>query len=197
MMGYRIIPISELSAKQVMSIVQIHMLVIDSLLSELGPLVVERYYQIACADESVIGCCAISQSGYPLGWVIGSPAPSQLNERVRTALGPLSLLRTLIVRPRLIWQIFISSRSSSVQLKPGALELTYIGVHTSTRKQGLGLELLIAFLAQVQTRGYQSVVLSVEAENTAALTLYQRAGFQRVNSFREGRYNRLRMELNF
>ena len=100
MAGYRIVPFSELTGKQVMSIAQIHVLVIDSLLSELGLFVVGRYYQIACADSSVIGCCAISQSGFALGWVIGSSSPSQLNEHVRTALGMRLLLRSLIRRPR-------------------------------------------------------------------------------------------------
>lgn len=197
MAGHRIIPLSELSAKQVMSIAQIHVLVMDSLLSQLGLLVVERYYQIACADASVIGCCAISQSGVPLGWAIGSSAPSQLNERLRAALGWRPLLRSIVRSPRLIWQIFISSRTASAPLKPGAMELTYISVDTASRNLGLGRELLNAFLAQAQARGFQSVALSVEAENVAALTLYKQAGFQVVNSFREGRYNRLRMELTF
>lgn len=197
MESYRIVPLSDLSAKQGMSIAQIHVLVIDSLLSELGLLVVQRYYQIASVDTSVIGCCAISQSGFPLGWAIGSSAPSQLNERLRAALGWRSLLRALIARPRLIRQIFISSRSASAPLKPGALELTYIGVDMPSRKQGLGRELLNAFLAQAQARDFQSVALSVEADNVGALALYAQAGFQVINSFREGRYNRLRMELKF
>jgi len=198
-MNYKTTPLSQLNNEQIIQLAHLHHKVMPSLLSELGLPIVERYYQIACADSSVVGVCAVAEDGHPLGWAVGSSKPDQLNGRLREAWGwfILQMIRVLVTRPNLIFQLAASARSSFMNLKEGAIELTYFGVDSSMRGRGLGRELLTAFLGAAREQGYQSVVLSVEVENEGAIALYTRAGFEFVASFKEGKFNRHRMELNF
>jgi len=196
-MNHEIISITQLNADQINALAKLHHEVMHSLLTDLGLPFLERYYQIAGGDSSVIGFCAMSEMGSPLGWAIGSPRPDQLNRRLREA--PLwfasQMLRVLLNRPRLIWQLLISAQSASAQLADGSIELTYIGVDHSARQQGLGRELLNIFIQAAHDSKYRSVTLSVEAENERAIALYTKAGFRAINSFTEGSFKRLRMEL--
>jgi ribosomal protein S18 acetylase RimI-like enzyme len=196
-MNYKMIPVSQLSARQTTELAGLHHKVLHSLLSELGLPIVERYYQIACKEPSVIGFCVLSAMGRPLGWVLGSSKPDQLNGRLREArLWFISqMLRVLFTHPRLMWQLFLSLRSAPVPMAKAAIELTYIGVDASARNQGLGRELLNRFVQAARDMKYRSVVLSVEAENTEAIALYTKAGFEIINSFTEGSFKRHRMEL--
>lgn len=196
-MNIKIIPVSQLNDKQISDLARLHRAVIHSLLSELRLPMVEKYYQIACADAAVIGVCALDAGGSPLGWAVGSSKPDQVIGQMREAWGwfILQMIRVLVIRPRLILQLAASARSASIELKERAIELTYIGVDPSARKQGLGRELLKTFLQAAQENGYKFVVLSVEVENKDAIALYTRAGFEIVHSVKEGRFHRYRMEL--
>jgi ribosomal protein S18 acetylase RimI-like enzyme len=135
--------------------------------------------------------------GSLLGWAVGSPQPGQLNGRLTEAKGwfVVQMLRVLFTNPKAVWQASISSRSASVPMKDGAVELTYIGVDKSARKQGLGRELLNAFIEAAREKKFTSVELSVEADNAAAIAMYTRAGFRIARSFKEGAFDRHRMEL--
>jgi ribosomal protein S18 acetylase RimI-like enzyme len=79
-------------------------------------------------------------------------------------------------------------------IESGAIELTFIGVAVDKRNQGLGRELLNAFMETSRSLGYHSVILSVEREDVPAIRLYEKAGFKIIQSFSEGRYKRYRME---
>ncbi len=196
-MNFKIISLSYLNDNRINQLARLHHKEMESLLSDLGLPFVERYYQTARADSSVIGACALGVAGNPLGWGIGSPRPNQVNRRMREAWGwfIVQMLRVLLTNPKLIWQVFVSSQTSSIAMKAGAVELTYIGVDSSARKQGLGSELLSAFIEAAREKKFRTVELSVDADNTAAIALYTRAGFETIASFKEGRFNRHRMEL--
>lgn len=196
-MKHTIIPVSQLMDQQIAELARLHHTVMHSLLSDLGLPVVERYYQIAHKDVKVIGFCALSESGNPLGWAIGSPKPDQLNRRLRAALFwfIFQMCRVLITRPRVIGQLWTSIRTTSGTMPAGAIELTYLGVDISARRHGVGREVLNAFLQSARDTRYRSVVLSVEAENKGAIALYTRAGFKIIDTFTEGSFHRHRMEL--
>ena len=198
-MNYTLFSLSKLNPGQTRQLARLHQRAMHSLLTDLGLPLIEQYYQIARADASVIGLCALGADGNPLGWAIGSPNPNQFNGRLREAPGwfALLMLRALFMNPKLIWQILVSARSMSVAMKKGAVELTYIGVDSSVRKQGLGRELLRAFIEAAREKKYKSIELSVEADNSAAIAMYTRAGFIVIASFKEGAFNRYRMELIF
>ncbi len=64
------------------------------------------------------------------------------------------------------------------KLHPDALGEVYVlGVHPRAAGRGLGGVLLDAGLAHLRERGCTHVVLYVDADNTAAVRLYERAGF--------------------
>lgn len=196
-MKYKTIPVAELNDVQLKDLAFLHHRAMHSLLTDLGLPFLERYYQLARADSSVIGLCALDAEGRPLGWAVGSPTPEQVIRRMSEAKGwfILHMLRVLMTNPKTLWQAFVSSRIAAVAMKPGTVELTYIGVDTSARKQGLGHELLTAFIEIAREKKYKSVELSVEGDNAAAIALYTGAGFRVARSFTEGAFNRHRMEL--
>ncbi|HLO14855.1 MAG TPA: N-acetyltransferase [Anaerolineales bacterium] len=198
-MEYELIALSQLDNGQIKRLSALHCSVMHTLLADLGLPVVLRYYQVAQANRDVLGFCAVSQSGELLGWAIGSSQPDMINARLRTPLlwFAAQILRLALTRPGVLWQLITSvvSSSSQADMKNGAMELTYIGVASNQRGRGLGKELLNAFIKSSQTKGYRSVVLSVEQENVPATSLYEKAGFKIIKSFSEGHYQRHRMEL--
>lgn len=196
-MEYRIIPIQKLNDKQIAEVAKLHHAVLHSLLSELGMKFVERYYQIIRDDEAVIGFCGLSDDGLPLGWVVGSSKPEQVNGQMREPLIWFvpQMMRVLLNRPKLIWQLIASLRSSSFELKDDCIELVYLGVAPSARGQGLGKTLMDAFV-QASAKQYRCVTLSVEEENTDAIRLYTKVGCKITDTVAEGKFKRHRMELN-
>jgi ribosomal protein S18 acetylase RimI-like enzyme len=200
-MEYNLVEFSQLTKEQLRSLAQLHYSVMRTLLSDLGLPFVWRYYQIAQADSTVIGVCAVSPSGELLGWAIGSPHPDRITSELRSPPSWffLQMLRITLNQPVVLWQL-ISSVFSTVghsDLKDDGIELTYIGVAADQRDRGVGETLLHAFLKESKSRGYRSVILSVEEENLAAISLYSKVGFKIINTFSEGRFQRHRMEILF
>jgi ribosomal protein S18 acetylase RimI-like enzyme len=130
---------------------------------------------------------------------MGSPHPDRINAQLRSPLTwfVLQVFRLMVTRPSVLWQLISSvlSASSQAELKSDAVELTYIGVAPDQRGRGSGKKLLNAFIEASRSKGYHSVILSVEKENLPAVSLYEKAGFKIVKTFSEGRYQRHRMEL--
>lgn len=198
-MDDRLVQFSQLTSDDLKRLAVLHHFVMHTLLSDLGLPIVWRYYQIAQRDSKTIGLCVISNSGGIPGWAMGSPYPDRITAQLRSPLGwfLFQILRVTLTRPAVLGQLLSSVFSASTQgeLKPGAIELTYIGVTSDQRGKGLGKRLLNAFIEASRAHGYRSVVLSVEKENSPAIALYEKAGFRIVKTFSEGRYQRHRMEL--
>ena len=198
-MAYDLIALSQLNEDQLKCLAVLHCSVMETLLSDLGLPMVLRYYQVAQKHPEVIGLCAVVSSGEMLGWAMGSPEPDMINAGLRAPLlwFASQMFRLALTRPGILWQLMTSvvSFSSQTDLKNGAIELTYIGVASDQRGKGLGKELLDAFIRSSQSKGYRSVVLSVERENFPAISLYEKTGFKIIHSFSEGHYQRHRMEL--
>lgn len=191
------VALSDLDDLGLQSLALLHQSVMRSLLTDLGPPFILRYYRFARMDEFVIGYCLISAHGDVVGWVVGSPDPTALNARLRAPMRWFArqILRLAITRPSVLWQLFLSVSSSSKQMTTkGVVELTYLGIAAHARGSGLANSLLQAFINASRAAGYKVVELSVEQENTAALSLYARFGFVPTRTFREGRFERRRME---
>jgi ribosomal protein S18 acetylase RimI-like enzyme len=176
----------------------LHCSVMHTLLSDLGFPIVLKYYQVARSDTSVVGMILLDSSDEIVGWAIGSPDPSSLNSRLRQPVLWFfaQMMRVAVTRPLVLKQLVSSvlASSSEMEMKKDAIELTYIGVSSAHQGKGLGRELLHKFVEESRSRGYHSVVLSVEEENKAAVALYEKNGFNIIRSFSEGRYRRHRME---
>lgn len=196
-MDYKLAPLSQLNETEIKQLAALHHSVMHTLLSDLGVPMVLRYYQIARIDPDVIGLYAISPSGEILGWAMGSPQPDRINSSLQTPLAwfMIQMLRLLLTRPLVLWQLVSSVLSSSSEMESNAIELTYIGVESNQRGMGLGKDLLKKFIQTSKEKGYQSVVLSVETNNKPAIALYEKSGFKTIKTYSEGHYQRHRMEL--
>lgn len=198
-MESRFTPLDQLNAPAVYRLASLHIVIMHTLLSELGEPLVRRFYQLAQADPGVIGLCAITQTGEIAGWVMGSPDPAALNSHLRQPFGwfAFQLIRLAFTRPAALAHLASSllHASPANALASAQIELTYIGVAPTARGRGLGADLLNAFCAAARQAGYTSVALSVETDNPAASRLYTRAGFTVTHTFREGRFMRQRMLL--
>lgn len=210
--GAALVHLSQLPASLLPALADLHIATMPTLLADLGQLVVLRYYQLAQKELSVIALCVINQSANSalthhsslitdnclLAYALGSPNPAALNAQLRQPLTwfAAQMLRLAFTRPGILWQLAQSvfSASDENSLAPGQIELTYIGVAPAARGRGLGREMLAAFVESAQIAGYQSVVLSVETDNPAAIALYTKFGFKITKTFAEGRYHRHRME---
>ncbi len=71
----------------------------------------------------------------------------------------------------------------------GEAELISLAVHPDVRRQGLGRTLLRGFETRAAARAASRAFLEVAADNTAALSLYQAAGW-RLCGRRQGYYAR-------
>ncbi len=195
-----LVPLASLSNTQLAGLATLHYVVMPTLLTDLGFPVVQRYYKNALHDPEVIGFVAQSSDGQSLlGWVFGSPHPTELTAKLRTS--PVwfgaQMLRVALTRPRTLLLLLktIASPSSENRLESGEIELTYIGVAPDARGQGLGLALMREFITAARQQGYKRVSLSVERDNEAAIRMYQKTGFEITKTFREGRFERYRMSV--
>jgi L-amino acid N-acyltransferase YncA len=63
-----------------------------------------------------------------------------------------------------------------------------IHIHSSSRGQGVGTELLKTLLHRAELLGKHTMIAGVDAENTASLRFLERFGFERVAHLREVGY---------
>ncbi|MGA7193112.1 MAG: GNAT family N-acetyltransferase [Anaerolineales bacterium] len=197
-MEYMIQPLVNLDDRSLALVALLHQSVMHNLLNDLGLPIILRYYQIAKSDPSVIGFCVISSSSPEiLGWVIGSPTPYAINARIQRPLPWFlkQMFGLVISRPPVFLQMLFSVFHSSQQRPaPHTIELTYIGVASQAQGSGIGRTLLNAFTEASRSFGYCSIELTTEIDNFHALALYEKSGFTVKRTFKEGRFERYRME---
>lgn len=193
-----LVPLSQLSDRQIDSICEIHKQTIPSLLSQFGLPFLKKYYQLAAKSPDVISICALDPSGRVLGWAVGSVDPGGLYSQLRSDGWWFfkKLFAAFVRQPNLIIDVALQVIPNSVNLlSERQVELTYIAVDADSRSSGIGERLLAAFLDHARVYGVQSCYLSVEVENTIAARFYQKHGFSILATFKEGRYQRHRMFL--
>lgn len=75
----------------------------------------------------------------------------------------------------------------TAQMVLDEVELHHIEVITSYRRQGLGQQLLNHLIEDVREKGAKRIFLEVSIENSPALKLYEKFGFNRIGT-RKGYY---------
>jgi GNAT superfamily N-acetyltransferase len=178
---------------------KLHEQALHGLLSEMGYPFVYRYFQLCVEDLSVIGFYALSEAGELIGYVTGTPKPGELNSRLTRPLiwFASQCLRLLFTRPRALWQAVVSSLTISKQMTedPDAIEVVYMSVDPKARGQGLGRVLMQAFHDAAREAGYKRVTGSQELDNKVGIDLLYSMGYRVKYLFREGGYDRQRIEL--
>lgn len=188
-------PLAELPQDVVDQVVRLHVDTLDGLLTRLGAWFVRRYYRHAVQDPGRLGFF-VEREGSVGGLVVGSARPDDdFGGLVRPPVSFVgALLRALVARPGLLWQLASSwwGVTGASALADGEIELTYLAVDPSWQGEGVGRALIEAFCEAAAERGHTAVVLSVEEENPA-VRFYERLSFEVRSRVVEGRFARLRM----
>jgi len=197
-MNYTIHPLKGIDPSLLPHIAQIHM-GDAGLLSKLGYPFVLRYFEMAVKDERAFGFYAQEdETGEVMGFSLASPEPSALTSNLTHDRGWFikHILRVLFTRPFVFFQMIISSITIKGQMEddPRAIECVYFTVDPKFRGQKLGRTLQNALMDEGRRRGYKKIFASIETWNTASLKATQANGFTITKTFREGKYNRHRLE---
>lgn len=190
----RIVPIRELSPRQLDQVAHGHLTELPTGLAELGLPMVRRFYESAQHDPHLFGFAALKEDR-GVGAVVGSPEPDLAFETLTRPL-PQFILHVVRRRPQALPQMVWSKlRPAHNEARPaGSADLMYIFVGEQARGEGLGRALVEAFCAEAVARGSSVVTLSVETDNRGAIGLYDKLGFKVTREGqREGKYVRQRM----
>ena len=191
--------IQELDEKFLPRVARLHVQVMKGLITDLGAAFAEKYYQAAVHDPKVLGFTAFSEEGELVGYIIGTPSPSDLTSQLTKPLSWFArqALKLLFTRPGTFFQMIASGLSVKGQMEDesDAIEFVYIGVDPKTRGQGIGLQLQQTLMKASKDAGYKRILLSIETWNEASIQLTKKDGFTVKQTFREGGYHRHRMEL--
>ena len=63
-------------------------------------------------------------------------------------------------------------------IAPDEGQITNVAVHPDARRQGLGKTIVDALTEEARARGLEQISLEVRVSNQAAITLYERTGFE-------------------
>jgi ribosomal protein S18 acetylase RimI-like enzyme len=198
-MKYTLHPIHQIDPALIVPLARLHEASMRILLSDMGFPFVLRYFQIAVQEPRVVGFYVLSEANLLIGYVVGTPRPSELNSRLTSPFlwFAAQCLRLLFTRPRVLWQAIISSRSLSRQVasEAEAIELVYVSVDPEARGQGIGQMLLHAFQEASRTAGFKRVVAIQELDNMPSIALFASMDYKVKDKYREGQYDRQRVEL--
>lgn len=121
-----------------------------------------------------------------VGYVLGAqPGVSDnAQRRMRGLIVASALRRPWILLHRTARRLVASRlrRRPPVRDRGASLDLVAIGVRSDRRGDGIGRRLIEHFTEEARSRGHVTIALSVHAENTPALRLYESAGWRLVPS---------------
>ncbi|GIV09411.1 MAG: hypothetical protein KatS3mg019_1502 [Fimbriimonadales bacterium] len=175
------------------------------LMTLLGPRFLKRYYLCVLEYRQPI-FHVVEYDGKVVGFVAGFVNPPRFYETLRQRKKALALAAAshLVWRPHL-WRRALSSLRRAETIAhdadmPHQAELASLGVDPTAQGQGIGKQLVSAFLDTAAQMGVQEVVLTTDAHNNDAVNaFYQRLGFVCTRQFwqtPERLMNEYRIRLN-
>ena len=196
-MNYSILDLKELPVELLPRLAEIHM-GDRGLLSKLGYPFVLRYFEIAYKDPRVIGVFAQdNDTGQVIGYGIASPEPESLTSKLTQDRNWFikQIIKLVFSRPLVFVQLIISSITIKGQMnETDAIECVYFSVDPDFRGQKIGRTIQKALMDESRKFGYKKILASIETWNKASLSATLANGFTIAKTFREGRYQRHRME---
>jgi ribosomal protein S18 acetylase RimI-like enzyme len=147
-------------------------------LSSLGPGFLRLLYESLISGDS--GAVFVAVRGDTVvGFIAGTDDTGRFyKEFLRTrAVAALWHLLPALVRPRTWAKVIETLRYGSREQELSA-ELLSMAVAPTVRRRGVGVRLVEALLADAASRGLEGMKVVVGSENRAALSLYERCGFE-------------------
>ena len=169
------------------AVADLHLKYLTGLLSDLGKYVVRSFY--LGAAESPYAIARVYESGGKVtGFVLGSVSSGKLRKEIfrkrilQTLIGTsLGVLR----KPKLAQLMWASRKDRDTSYDRGSAELIYIAVDREQRSGGIGRQLVVEFGSELLSAGVNAYELSVDADNVAAISFYERLGFRKTGQYRE------------
>jgi GNAT superfamily N-acetyltransferase len=198
-MAFSLHPFKEIEPSLIPQVAKLHESALPILLSKMGYPFVLHYFQAAAKEPDMIGFYAMSEANELIGYVVGTPRPDELNSRLTRPLWWFlwQCVRLLFTRPRILWQAIVSTLTLSKQVASteDSIEVVYMSVDPKARGQGLGRALMQALHDASRAAGYKRVMGSQELDNDVSIGLLGSMGYKVLYNFREGHYERQRIEL--
>ena len=174
-------------------VVEIHQAAFpDAFLTQLGPGFLKSYYTLVLNDEKGIFLVATSSACRIGGFVSGFTRPWEFYRMMlrNSWRFTIPVLLALVRQPRLFGRVYYNMRrvwgATPGTVVSSSCELSSIAVAPDVSGQGLGKELVHAFLQQAWANGADRVYLTTEAEhNEEAIGFYSKLGFRLRRTFRQ------------
>ena len=150
-------------------------------LTFLGPNFIAKLYEAIVLDPSGIGYVALKDNSVN-GFVIGTTQPKGFYGRLlrkRWWQFGWAAFPAFIGNPKILPRLLRAfSKAHQEQPTENCGELMSIAVHPETQRQGVGKQLVQAFLDEARQRGLEYVNLATDAENNDAVNnFYLNLGF--------------------
>jgi ribosomal protein S18 acetylase RimI-like enzyme len=193
--------IETLGDEHVEQVAELHMRTLTGLVAQLGAFAVKAYYGGTVSAKDAIGLVDVTGS-HVNGFVFGSRHPERLMQQIATR-NPIKLAIAVttgfVADPTAVaWFVRSFRGPQEGAYDRRAPSLIYLAIAPQARRAGLGRELVTAFGARVRSAGATYYDLSVDEDNTAAITFYERLGFHLISRYREFAlwHRRYRMNLS-
>jgi ribosomal protein S18 acetylase RimI-like enzyme len=180
--------IVRLGREHVKDVALLHRQSLTGLLTNLGLPAIRAFYNGCVKTETAIGFVYLDDNEL-LGFVLGSVQPDKLKtEALRE--NPVDTLVGMSVgivkRPSsLLWLMKSFGGPDEGSYNPSAPELTYLAVAPETRGKGVGKQLVDAFTNAMRNSGASAYELSVDEDNSQAISFYERVGFVQSSRYKE------------
>lgn len=180
--------IARLGKEHVKEVARLHRANLTGLLSRLGLPAIKAFYAGCVKTSSAIGFVYV-EDNLVRGFVLGSLHPGGLKNEA-LAKNPFDTLvgtcLGIIRHPSSLVFLLKSFRGPDEgAYKYDEPELTYIAVSSESRSSGIGTSLIEAFSNEIRKSGITAYELSVDDDNSSAISFYERLGFVLVGRYRE------------
>ena len=122
-----------------------------------------------------------------VGFLIATADSQKLLKKI-LARSPLAFLTrgltALLVRPRLWKMVWQAIHLKSPESSPEGAEIVMVTVESSCRGMGFGRRLLDSLEVELRKRKISFCLARVRVENSSAMKMYLRSGFQEIGSVR-------------
>jgi ribosomal protein S18 acetylase RimI-like enzyme len=180
--------IVHMGAEHVDEVARLHCDSLKGLLTALGPRAARAYYAGTVQTAAAVGLVFLEGSRVR-GFVLGAADPGAMKRDVVRA-NPLGIAAALsaavLTRPTSIGWLLRSFRGPDEgRFDKGAAELIYLAVDPQQRSGGRGRQLVDAFRSALAALQVPAFELSVDEDNRAAISFYEKLGFVVVGRYRE------------
>lgn len=192
-------PKTKITPNMVDEIAYYHKKYVPSFLSDFQLPIIRKFYDLLINDMGTIAVICLDENSRLVGCIVGSTHPHKIYERIREPIYWFAYhsLISMVYKPIILKQIISSLNDlNEIEYDPGDMEALYMFVLPEYRKSGMGTDLMEKLIEFSRLAGYKRMVASIEKDNHAVHALLKRLGYEKVDEFMAGNFERYRFVLN-